>query len=292
MASVARRWKILISIVVVVHLLAVVAEPMRFFSRSSRGTSPLVDPIRWSLAPYVEFSYLNHGYFFFAPEPGPSHLIECRLKFGDEEGRLRFPDRKAQWPRLLYHRHFMLAEFLHQLHTVPVIEEIAGDDPQLLADWRADRQRYEMIRDSMARHLRERYGADEATLDRVEHRLPSSVEVLVDRLPLDDPRFYLVLPDAPALVPPEQAPLGFPSPPPGPASQTSRVSGPRAAEVVAPAGSAAAANAGASSIDPSVESKSDPQTPSIETPTSEVKTSEAKTNEAKTNEVKTNKEQP
>lgn len=235
-ASFPGRWKILVSVVVVVHLLAVVAEPMRFFSRSSRGTSPLVDPLRWSLAPYIEFAYLNHGYFFFAPEPGPSHLIECRLKFGDEEGRLRFPDRKAQWPRLLYHRHFMLAEFLNQLHEVPVMEDIVGDDPQLLAEWRANRQRYEMIRDSMARHLCERYGAEAATLDRLEHRLPSSVEVLVDQLPLDDPRFYLVLPDAPAIVPPGQPPIGIPAPP-LPAGTPGRPGSANSAEVVSPTAS-------------------------------------------------------
>lgn len=241
-------WRWLISVAIVLHLLAVVAEPIRFFSRSSRGTSPLADPIRWSLAPYVEFGYLNHGYFFFAPEPGPSHLIECRLDFGGEEGRLRFPDRQAQWPRLLYHRHFMLAEFLHQLHTVPVQAEIAGDDVQLLADWRADRARYEMIRDSMTRHLVRRYGAESASIDRLEHRLPSSDEVLVDRLPLNDPRLYIVLPDAPVLLPPtplpipnlpSDAPLTADAPPPG-----IQLSPGMPAEVIAPK------NDSASSQDP------------------------------------------
>ncbi|MEZ6137273.1 MAG: hypothetical protein R3C53_20480 [Pirellulaceae bacterium] len=195
-------WKIGLSVILVVHLLAVTAEPLRFFTRSSRGTSPVTDPVRMGLAPYVEFGYLNHGYFFFAPEPGPSHLLECRLSFGEsEEGMLRFPDKQAQWPRLLYHRHFMLAEFLHQLHAPPVQAELVDDAPQLLADWRADRQRFEMVRDSYARHLMHRYGADAAKVARVEHRLPSNVEVLEQKLPLNDPTLYVVLPDAPPLIP-------------------------------------------------------------------------------------------
>ena len=205
-------WRAVISILVTLHLLAVIAEPMQFFSRSSRGTSPLSDPLRSTLAPYVEFAYLNHGYFFFAPEPGPSHLIDCQLEFGSERGSLRFPDRQAQWPRLLYHRHFMLAEFLNQLHAPPVEPELAADDPLLLAEWRADRARFEMVRNSMEQHLRVRYGADSARIERIEHRLPSSLEVLVDRIPLDDPNLYIVLPDAPPLLPNAGAGDGFPVP--------------------------------------------------------------------------------
>jgi hypothetical protein len=220
------RWKIVLSVLLVLHLLAVTAEPLRFFTRSSRGTSPATDPVRIWLAPYVEFAYLNHGYFFFAPEPGPSHLMECRLEFGDsksgdaEVGRLRFPDKQAQRPRLLYHRHFMLAEFLHQLHVPPVEPSLVGDDRRLLADWQADRGRYEMIRDSMARHLVARYGANAAVIERVEHRLPSDVEVLTQRLPLNDPSLYVTLPDAPVFLPPdaigpvvpEQTPPGLSKP--------------------------------------------------------------------------------
>ncbi len=200
----SRRSRIVLSLILVIHLLAVTAEPLRFFTRSSRGTSPATDPARILLAPYVEFAYLNHGYFFFAPEPGPSHLLECRLEYGNSEtGRLRFPDKRAQRPRLLYHRHFMLSEFLHQLHVPPVQPRIAEDDPAILAEWREARGRYEMIRDSMTRHLVARYAADAAFIDRVEHRLPSDFEVLTERLPLNDPSLYVVLPDAPEYLPAE-----------------------------------------------------------------------------------------
>ncbi len=199
LSGLGRKWKIGLSLLLILHVLAVVAEPFRFFTLSSRGTSPAADPLRAWLAPYVEFAYLNHGYFFFAPEPGPSHLLDCRLEFANSQvGSLRFPDKFAQRPRLFYHRHFMLSEFLHQLHVPPVgITRWGSSDAGRLAH---DRQRFEMVRDSMARHLKHRYQAEQVAIERVEHRLPSSDEVLVDRIPLDDPILYIVLPDAIALA--------------------------------------------------------------------------------------------
>jgi hypothetical protein len=60
---------------------------------------------------YLNLIYMNHGYEFFAPDPGGTHLISFRVTKPDGttvEGR--FPDLEVQWPRLLYHRHMMLAE--------------------------------------------------------------------------------------------------------------------------------------------------------------------------------------
>ncbi len=190
----ARRKRVL-SLAIAVHLLAVVAEPFKFFTQ---GASAAAEPVRSLLAPYVEMAYLNHGYFFFAPNPGPSHLMECRLTLADgKRSRLRFPDRDALWPRLLYHRHFMLSEFLHQLHAPPLAADVAESDEQLVRDWQANRSRYEAVRDSMTRHLVARYGASTAEIDRVEHRLPDAEEVLLRRLRLNDPALYITLPDAP-----------------------------------------------------------------------------------------------
>ena len=197
-------WKIALSLIIVVQLRSVVAEPFRFFTRSSRGTSPAADPARELLAPYVEFAYLNHGYFFFAPEPGPSHLMECHLTYEDgSTANLRFPDKHAQWPRLLYHRHFMLSEFLNQLHVPPVDAGLTRNDPELARSWEFDRRRFEMIQDSMRVHIRERYQATSVEIDRVEHRLPSYDEVFDQRLPLNAPGFYVTLMDAPPRPPNE-----------------------------------------------------------------------------------------
>ncbi len=194
----ARSIKIVLSVLVVVQLLAVVAEPFRFFTLSTRGTSPAADPVRQVLAPYVEFAYLNHGYFFFAPEPGPSHLIDCRFTTQDgDTAYLRFPDRRAQWPRLLYHRHFMLTENLHQLWIHPPHDELIAEDDPLLPEWQSERARFEAVRASMMRHLVHRYDAQTVEIDRVEHRLPSDDEVFVERIRLNDKRLYVTLPDAP-----------------------------------------------------------------------------------------------
>jgi len=60
---------------------------------------------------YLNLAYLNHGYEFFAPDPSGTHVIDYQVTQPDGtvvEGR--FPDLEQQWPRLLYHRHMMLAE--------------------------------------------------------------------------------------------------------------------------------------------------------------------------------------
>jgi hypothetical protein len=65
-------------------------------------------PTQW----YLDALYLNHGYYFFAPDPGAGHLIYFDLYNAQgakiKEGK--FPDWDLQRPRLWYHRHFMLAE--------------------------------------------------------------------------------------------------------------------------------------------------------------------------------------
>ncbi len=198
--AIRSKLKLLFSALIAIHLLAVIAEPFAFFTRGANSTSPAALPIRVNLAPYVEFLYLNHGYFFFAPNPGPSHLLECQLKTASgEQSRLRLPDRNAQWPRLLYHRHFMLAEFLHGLHVPPVTaqDEAITPDKELLSAWRTERARFEMVRDSMLKHLRTRYEVESAEILRLEHRLPSDVEVFRDKVRLSDERLYVILPDSP-----------------------------------------------------------------------------------------------
>lgn len=199
--------RMLLSAIILLQLLAVVAEPFRFFTRSTRGTSPAADPARIALSPYIEFAYLNHGYFFFAPEPGPSHVIDGNLTLeSGKKATVRFPDRNAQWPRLLYHRHFMLSENLHQLWVPPLQKELVEGDEALLREWRSERGRFEAIRDSMQRHLIAKFNATQATLDRVEHRLPSSDEVLLKRMRLNDKQLYITLPDAPLNQIPELLP--------------------------------------------------------------------------------------
>jgi hypothetical protein len=65
-------------------------------------------PMQW----YLDALYMNQGHSFFAPDVGPSHMIRYQLldQSGHEIEHGDFPSRKEHWPRLLYHRYFMLAD--------------------------------------------------------------------------------------------------------------------------------------------------------------------------------------
>src|SRR5687767_12060828 len=101
--------RVIVSALLVWHLLAVFLAPM-----SVPPSSQLVidiaqrPPVQW----YLDALYINHGYYFFAPDPGDGHLIYYDVydKQGNVAKQGKFPDWDIQWPRLWYHRHFMLAD--------------------------------------------------------------------------------------------------------------------------------------------------------------------------------------
>jgi hypothetical protein len=66
----------------------------------------------WPMQWYLDALYMNQGHSFFAPDVGPGHLIKYQLldQSGREIEKGDFPSRKDHWPRLLYHRYFMLAD--------------------------------------------------------------------------------------------------------------------------------------------------------------------------------------
>ena len=125
-------WRWLVSLLVIAHLSAVVSAPWSLSTsdalppgyrappgqpdvpgpNSSAWQEPAVPrALHRCFRHYLNLVYMNHGYEFFAPDPGGTHLIDYRVAKSDGttvEGR--FPDLEAQWPRLLYHRHMMLAE--------------------------------------------------------------------------------------------------------------------------------------------------------------------------------------
>lgn len=104
-------WRIVASVVLAFHLLAVGLHPFTVQPASRLATDAFRVPL---LRQYVSLLYLDHGYKFFAPNPGVhARSIVYRLEFEDghvEEGT--FPDVNKHQPRLLYHRYFMLAEHL------------------------------------------------------------------------------------------------------------------------------------------------------------------------------------
>jgi hypothetical protein len=154
------RWAV--NFWLVYHLAAIIVAPA--------SVSPSSDLIRsaWSLfQPYLELLYLNHGYHFFAPEPGESTLISFAAERPDGTVvRGRIPNFQIA-PRLLYHRHFMLTE-----HTRDAPEE-------LKQEWLG----------SYAEHVCRKYGATRVTLTGQIHILPT-MEMVRNGVRLDDPSSY------------------------------------------------------------------------------------------------------
>lgn len=174
-----------------------ISRPIEFATLGPFGASPSASLFRAPVRAYSQFTYLDHGYAFFAPDPGPSHLIQAEISGpAGEPIRRRYPDLSEQWPRLLYHRHFMLAEFLNDVYHPP------GDpppgvteNPQALRAWHQSRRRYEKVRDSILDRLHARYPDSQIAINRLEHRPPGLPEFMEGKIPLDDPQLYRVLYD-------------------------------------------------------------------------------------------------
>jgi hypothetical protein len=191
--------KIVVSGWILFHLLAVVLPPLAFQAATSEGPSPLMRLIIQPFEGYGQFLHINRGYAFFAPDPGPSRLIQAAVV--EEDGTVTekmFPDLEAQWPRLLYHRHFMLTEYLSNIYRPPgppeELFEVDADGAKL---WQRERARYEYVRQSMIEHLRHQFGDKEVAIRRIEHGLPSLADFRKEPIELDDPRLYRVLLDQP-----------------------------------------------------------------------------------------------
>lgn len=153
---------ILVNLWLVYHLFSVVISP------ASVGPASELEYSGWQIAaPYLQTLNLNHGYHFFAPDPAGSSIVSYLLEYPD--GRTatgRFPN-KGIHPRLLYHRHFMLSEFL------------GGVEPG----------RRSRICETYARNLCKRTGASKVTLSLISHSLATREQVLAG-VKLDDPVSY------------------------------------------------------------------------------------------------------
>ncbi len=164
-----RRWAhpagfVLVNLWLVYHLAAIVLAPWAI-----PPASPLIHNSFRAVRAYDEALFLNHGYHYFAPEPGSSTLLGYVLEMPDgslQTGRI--PNRQIH-PRLFYHRHFMLTESL-------------GSD-----DW-SPKVRDELVQ-AMASELCREHGARRVTLSRVSHGLPS-MEFVRAGGTLDDPEKY------------------------------------------------------------------------------------------------------
>jgi hypothetical protein len=190
-----RRLRFGLSILLIGHLWAVIGRPLEFATQGPFGTSPSISTFFAPVRGYSQFAYLDHGYAFFAPDPGPCHFFQAAVT--DSAGKLteyKFPELAAQWPRLLYHRHFMLAEFFNDVHHPPgkPPAEIAAN-ALATADWVRGRKRFDDVRNSLLHHLRTVHPRCEVAIRRVEHRQPGLPEFFGGGFSTRDQRLMRVL---------------------------------------------------------------------------------------------------
>jgi hypothetical protein len=154
-------------VALLLHLMAVAIPPM-----SVPPASELQTGLAWLVSPYTEALGVHHGYRFFAPNPGPSDMMRVEIvgRDGERLPDLIYPDLKKQWPRLLYHRHFMLTS---RLSAAPL-------DPTGYA-----------YAESYAQHLHALHDAQEVRIYRRLHRLPTADQVR-SRLRLTDDSLFNV----------------------------------------------------------------------------------------------------
>ena len=140
----------LLNVWIVFHVLAVFLAPA-----GMPPASPLLVNAARLARPYNEALFLNHGYHYFAPDPGASTLVEWRIdRDGDIPLTGRFPDEQTQ-PRLLYHRFFMLAE-----NVEAFAPEAQGP-----------------ILEGYARYIAEQHNADKVSLSFVRHYPASMIRI-------------------------------------------------------------------------------------------------------------------
>lgn len=180
-------------VVFVIHFLGVLSEPLRFFSRSEVRAGPEFLWLGETMKPYSQWLYMNHGYFFFAPNPGPSHLIQCTTENPDQAFLL--PSRDEHWPRLLYHRYFMLSEFYSSRYAPPQVSAEEKKDLDYLQRWATDKELYDQIQSSIVSSLKHSRNKENIELRRVERLQPDSQQVLKEGWTLNDPRLTSLLPE-------------------------------------------------------------------------------------------------
>lgn len=203
----------LISLWLSLHLLAIVAAPLAGPPPSSELSRGFAANLEW----YIRPMFLGHGYRFFAPNPGPSHLVRYETVMPDgttSEGM--FPDLDEQWPRLLYHRMFMMSETVNNIANVASEEDFnagmeAGREEvralreaghrlqadRIEADLSLQQAEYEravetrdVLLEAIARRIAIEHGASEVRLYSVEHLIPTPLDVELG-MDLNDPDLWL-----------------------------------------------------------------------------------------------------
>ena len=161
-----RPVKIAVSAALVAYLAAVIVPPLAGPPPASDLARAVLDPLR----PVVHALALDHGYRFFAPNPGPGHAIRwtvTRADGSEESGSI--PDRDADRPRLRYHRRFMVPEKIAA--RVPPADAPAEVRREARNDW-------EPLVRGVARNLLRTTGGVAVRLELIEFYLPDPGEVV------------------------------------------------------------------------------------------------------------------
>jgi hypothetical protein len=184
------------------HLVGVMVAPIATPPRFAGPDSVIGSKLREVYQPYMSALYLNHAYKFFAPNPGNSHLLRYDLHFADGTKQVNraehiLPDRFRHWPRLLYHRHFMITEFLNVPPWVwePAPEptspggEPAGEAVPAVTQPTPVHYAKQYVT-SIAAHLARRHGASRVDVYSREHLIPSIDNFRQVGNRLDSPESY------------------------------------------------------------------------------------------------------
>lgn len=205
--------RVVVSLALVWHLVGVMVAPISTPPRFEGQDSIIGSKLKDVYEPYVTALYLNHAYKFFAPNPGDSHLLRYDLYFADGTKRVNrddqiLPDRFHHWPRLLYHRHFMLTEFINDFAPPWVWRNESGDRANANAAASASRPQEQgeqlppaagqggpphvkIYAEGIAAYLARRYGAARVDLYYRKHLLPSVADFREVGKKLDAPQSYL-----------------------------------------------------------------------------------------------------
>lgn len=186
------RRRLLASGILTFHLLAIFCAPWH----SPPPASYLSEVVNRFFAPYQGLAFLDHGYRFFAPDPGPSHIVRYELVTSD--GRTRagsLPDTQAHSPRLLYHRFFMATETLFnvwtRIETPPAEAKLSAEERKALEQ---PRQMVQAIAQGIAQQLLRETNGKRVHLYLVEHLIPLPEDVAANKR-LNDPTLYRDLAD-------------------------------------------------------------------------------------------------
>ena len=183
------RFRAIVSVLLAAHLFAIVIPPLWVACTGSplaAGLSPWVKP-------YTDATALGQGYAFFAPEPPQGSLLRYRATFEDGSTPIvgTLPDVSHRFPRLWFHRHFMLAD---QLHSDFVLHPQGSLPPEAQSAFEKGRHRYDLKKQAFAAHLKAVYGAETVEISRVTHHV-RPWEAHREGMLARDPRLYEVLSD-------------------------------------------------------------------------------------------------